>query len=185
MLYFLSKGYRVIAHDRRGHGRSSAGQRRSRHGSLCCGHLRGCRASRSSRMPSTSAIRPAAGRPRAMSPATASQQGRVAKLVLIGAVPPDHGEDCCQSRWSTNRGVRWPPRQQLAANRSQFYLDSADRPLLRLQPAGRDAVAGPIDIELVAPRDDGRGEGALRWHQGFLGDGFHRGPEDHRPSRRS
>src|SRR5271169_6668885 len=38
MMYFLLRGYRVIAHDRRGHGRSTqtAGGRRQRHGHLCC-----------------------------------------------------------------------------------------------------------------------------------------------------
>ena len=30
MLFFLLNGYRVVAHDRRGHGRSAAGERRSR-----------------------------------------------------------------------------------------------------------------------------------------------------------
>ena len=35
MLFFLGKGYRVIAHDRRGHGRSTPDRRRPRHGSLC------------------------------------------------------------------------------------------------------------------------------------------------------
>ena len=34
MLFFLGQGYRVIAHDRRGHGRSTQIGRRSRHGSL-------------------------------------------------------------------------------------------------------------------------------------------------------
>ena len=35
MLFFLNRGYRVIAHDRRGHGRSTQVGRRPRHGSLC------------------------------------------------------------------------------------------------------------------------------------------------------
>ena len=34
MLFFLNHGYRVIAHDRRGHGRSTQVARRPRHGSL-------------------------------------------------------------------------------------------------------------------------------------------------------
>ena len=34
MLFFLGNGFRVIAHDRRGHGRSSPDRRRPRHGSL-------------------------------------------------------------------------------------------------------------------------------------------------------
>ena len=35
MLFFLINGYRVIAHDRRGHGRSIQTARQPRHGSLC------------------------------------------------------------------------------------------------------------------------------------------------------
>jgi pimeloyl-ACP methyl ester carboxylesterase len=35
LLFFLGKGYRVIAHDRRGHGRSAQDGTRPRHGSLC------------------------------------------------------------------------------------------------------------------------------------------------------
>ena len=35
MMFFLNHGYRVIAHDRRGHGRSTPDRRRPRHGSLC------------------------------------------------------------------------------------------------------------------------------------------------------
>lgn len=44
MLFFLSNGYRVVAHDRRGHGRSPQGPRRARHGSLYRGCLRSRRA---------------------------------------------------------------------------------------------------------------------------------------------
>jgi non-heme chloroperoxidase len=34
MMFFLNHGYRVIAHDRRGHGRSKPNRRRTRYGSL-------------------------------------------------------------------------------------------------------------------------------------------------------
>src|SRR6185437_16155773 len=47
------------------------------------------------------------------------------------------------------------------------------------QPAGGVAVGGDHP-ELVAPGDDGRGQGALRRHRRLLPDRFHRGPqEDH------
>ena len=74
MLFFLGKGYRVVAHDRRGHGRSSPGQRRPRHGPLCRRRLGRGRASRSEATPSISAIPPAAARSRAMSPGTGSRR---------------------------------------------------------------------------------------------------------------
>src|SRR5438034_10996611 len=46
--------------------------------------------------------------------------------------------------------------------------------------AGRESL-GSDHPELVAPRHDGRREGALRWHRRLLTDRFHRRPEeDHR-----
>ena len=71
-----------------------------------------------------------------MSRATATQ-GRVAKLVLIGAVPP------IMVKTPANPGglpieVFDGFRKALAANRAQFYIDFAERALLRLQPAGRE-----------------------------------------------
>ena len=70
MLYFLEKGYRVIAHDRRGHGRST------RSAMVTTWTTTPRTPPRSSRIsicatPSTSAIRPAAAKRRTMSPATA------------------------------------------------------------------------------------------------------------------
>ncbi len=35
MLFFVQQGFRVIAHDRRGHGRSGQAVRGQRHGHLC------------------------------------------------------------------------------------------------------------------------------------------------------
>ena len=35
LMFFLAEGYRVIAHDRRGHGRSTETDSRQRHGHLC------------------------------------------------------------------------------------------------------------------------------------------------------
>ena len=71
MLFFLGKGYRVIAHDRRGHGRSSQIERRQRHGSPTPPTSPRWPSTSTCGMPSTSAIRPAAAKPRAMSRATA------------------------------------------------------------------------------------------------------------------
>jgi non-heme chloroperoxidase len=71
MLYFLSRGYRVIAHDRRGHGRSTQ---------VSDGHDMDHYAADTStvvehsKTPCTWAIRRAADRPRAMSPVTVSHR---------------------------------------------------------------------------------------------------------------
>jgi hypothetical protein len=70
-------------------------------------------------------------------------------------------------------------RAALAANRAQFYRRCPGRPVLRLQPAGREGLAGR-DRQLVAAGHDGRRQGPLRLHQGLLGDRLHRGPEGDR-----
>ena len=86
MLFFLDQGYRVIAHDRRGHGRSTPGRRRPRHGPL--------RRRRRGRRPSISTCANAVhvghstGGGEVARYVARHGQGRVAKLVLIGAVPP-------------------------------------------------------------------------------------------------
>ena len=127
--------------------------------------------------PSTSAIRPAAARRRAMSRATASPGPR-RQAGADRRRAADHGEDAGQSRRPADRGVR---RLAQAARRQPRAVlpRSRERPVLRLQPAGREAVAGRHP-QLVAPGHDGRRQGALRRHQGLLGDRLHRGSEDHR-----
>ena len=76
----------------------------------------------------------------------------------------------CPSRFSTACGsTRSQPRAVLPRFR--------ERSLLRLQPAGREGDRRR-DPELVAPGHDGEHQGALRRHQGLLGDGLHRRPEN-------
>jgi non-heme chloroperoxidase len=121
MLYFLSKGYRVVAHDRRGHGRSTQ---------VSDGHDMDHYAADTSAVVEHLDLRNAVhvghstgGGQAARYVARHGQtQGRVAKLVLIGAVPP------IMLKTAANPGglpieVFDGLRQQLAANRSQFYID--------------------------------------------------------------
>ena len=124
--------------------------------------------------PSISAIPPAAAR-RALRRAPRPAAGRVAKVVLIGAVPP------LMVKTAANPGglpieVFDGFRKQLAANRAQFYLDVASGPFYGFNRPGATAVAGR-DPELVAAGHDGQRQGALRRHQGLLRDRLHRGPE--------
>src|SRR4026208_844785 len=87
MLYFLSKGYRVIAHDRRGHGRSTQ---------VSDGHDMDHYAADNSAVGEHLELKNAVhvGHSTGGGQATryvaryGQPQGRVAKLVLIGAVPP-------------------------------------------------------------------------------------------------
>ena len=126
LLYFLDKGYRVVAHDRRGHGRSTQ---------VGDGHDMDHYAADAAAVVEHLDLRDAVhiGHSTGGGEATryvarhGQAQGRVAKLVLIGAVPP------IMVRTPANPGglpveVFDGLRQQLAANRAQFYLDLASGP---------------------------------------------------------
>ena len=85
-----------------------------------------------------SATRPAAARSRATSPAHG--KGRVAKAVLIGAVPP------VMVKSDKNPGglpieVFDGFRAALAANRAQFYLDVPSGPFYGFNRDGREGLA--------------------------------------------
>jgi non-heme chloroperoxidase len=124
MLYFLGKGYRVVAHDRRGHGRSSQ---------VSDGHDMDHYASDAAAVVEHLDLRNAihighsTGGGEATRYIARHGKGRVAKLVLIGAVPP------LMLKTAANPGglpieVFDGLRKELAANRSQFYLDFASGP---------------------------------------------------------
>jgi non-heme chloroperoxidase len=126
MLYFLGQGYRVIAHDRRGHGRSAQ---------VSDGHDMDHYAADTAAVVEHLDLRNAVHISHSTGGGEATRyvarhgqaQGRVAKLVLIGAVPP------IMVKTPANPGglpieVFDGFRQQLAANRAQFYLDIASGP---------------------------------------------------------
>jgi len=121
MLYFVGQGYRVIAHDRRGHGRSSQ---------VSDGHDMDHYAADAAAVVQHLDLRNAIhiGHSTGGGEATryvarhGQPQGRVAKLVLIGAVPP------IMVKTPANPGglpieVFDGLRQQLAASRAQFYTE--------------------------------------------------------------
>jgi non-heme chloroperoxidase len=124
MLYFLGKGYRVIAHDRRGHGRSSQvsdGHDMDHYAADVAAvveHLD---------LRNTIHIGHSTGGGEATRYVARHGKGRVAKLVLIGAVPP------LMLKTATHPGglpieVFDGLRRDLAANRSKFYFDLASGP---------------------------------------------------------
>ena len=124
MLYFVEKGYRVIAHDRRGHGRSSQVSdgydmdHDAADAAEVVGHLD---------LRDAIHIGHSTGGGEATHYVARHGKGRVAKPVLIGAVPP------IMIKTPANPGglpleVFDGFRQQLAANRAQFYrIPPADR----------------------------------------------------------
>ena len=180
MLYFVEKGYRVVAHDRRGHGRSSQ---------VSDGHDMDHYAADVAAVVEHLDLRDAihighsTGGGEATRYVARHGKGRVAKLVLIGAVPP------IMVKTPANPGglpieVFDGFRQQLAANRAQFYLDVASGPFYGYNRPGAKASQAR-DPKLVAPGHDGRRQGALRRHQGLLGNRLHRGPESRSTCRRS
>ncbi|MBW9113884.1 alpha/beta hydrolase [Rhizobium cauense] len=124
MLFFLGKGYRVIAHDRRGHGRSSQVS-----GGHDMDHYAADVAAVVEHLDLRNAIHVghSTGGGEAARYTARYGKGRVSKLVLIGAVPP------IMVKTPANPGglpieVFDGFRSALAANRSQFYIDVASGP---------------------------------------------------------
>ena len=126
LLYFLGKAYRVVAHDRRGHGRSS--QVSEGHdldhyaadASAVCEHLNLKNAVHVGHSTGGGEVARYVAR-------YGQPQGRVAKAVLVSAVPP------LMVKTKDNPGGTpievfdgW--RAALAGNRAQFYLDVASGP---------------------------------------------------------
>jgi non-heme chloroperoxidase len=142
LMYFLAKGFRVIAHDRRGHGRSSqtfGGNEMNTYAAdvaaltehlnlkdaVHIGHSTG-------------------GGEVARYVAQYGGGGRVAKAVLIGAVPP------IMVKSDKNPGglpieVFDGFRAALVANRAQFYRDVPSGPFYGFNRPGAKVLPGVID----------------------------------------
>ena len=141
-LLLADNGFRAIAHDRRGHGRSTPGLGRQRDGPLRRRPRRADRGARPRATSSSSASRPAAARSPATSAATAP--ARVAKVALVSAVPP------FMLQTDDNPGgvpieVFDGLRAGSLADRSQLYRDLADGPFFGNNRAGRDVSQGTRD----------------------------------------
>ena len=168
MMFFLAQGFRVIAHDRRGHGRSSQTDN---------GNEMDTYASDVAELAEALDLKGAVhvghstGGGEVAHYVARAAPGRVAKAVLIGAVPP------VMVKSDNNPGglpleVFDGFRAALVANRAQFYIDRSVRPVLWLQPPRRQSHTG-LHRQLVAPGHDGRHQGSLRLHQGVFRDGLH------------
>ncbi|OXL41334.1 alpha/beta hydrolase [Enterobacter mori] len=152
MLFFLAEGYRVIAIDRRGHGRSDQ---------VSEGHDMDHYASDASAVVESLDLRNAVhvghstggGQVARYVAQYGQPQGRVAKAVLVSAVPP------LMVKTDANPGgtpieVFDGFRKALAANRAQFYLDVASGPFYGFNRDGADVSQGTIQNW---------------WHQGMIG----------------
>jgi non-heme chloroperoxidase len=141
MLFFLGKGFRVIAHDRRGHGRSAQ---------VWDGHDMEHYAADIAAVVAHLDLRNAVhighstGGGEALHYTYRHGAGRVAKLVLIGAVPP------LMLQTPANPGglplsVFDGFRAALAANRAQFYRDVAAGPFYGYNRPGAAVSVATVD----------------------------------------
>jgi non-heme chloroperoxidase len=141
MMYLLSHGYRVIAHDRRGHGRSSQ---------TAVGNEMDTYAADVAQLASHLDLRGAVhvghstGGGEVARYVAKHGKGRVAKAVLIGAVPP------IMVKTDKNPGglpieVFDGFRAALVANRAQFFRDVPAGPFFGFNRPGAKVSQGVID----------------------------------------
>jgi non-heme chloroperoxidase len=140
LLFFLSKGYRVIAHDRRGHGRSTQTDN---------GNEMDTYAADVAALVAALDLREAVhighstGGGEAVHYAARARPGRLSKLVLVGAVPP-----VMVKKESNPDGLPIDVfngfRKALAEDRSQFYLDIASGPFYGFNREGAMVSHGLI-----------------------------------------
>ena len=140
MLFFLGQGYRVIAHDRRGHGRSSqtdTGNDMDTYAADCdelFGHL--------GLKDAIHVGHSTGGGEVARYVARYGGGGRVAKAVLISAIPP------LMLKTAANPGGTpievFDQFRAGMANRAQFYLDIAAGPFYGFNRPGVKTVEGLI-----------------------------------------
>ena len=143
MLFFLSKGFRVVAHDRRGHGRSAQ---------VSEGHDMDHYAADASAVAEHLDLRNAVhighstggGEVARYVAQYGEPQGRVAKAILVSAVPP------LMLKTESNPGglpieVFDGIRAGLAANRAQLFVDFPTGPFYGFNRAGAEVSQGVID----------------------------------------
>lgn len=140
MLFFVEKDFRVVAHDRRGHGRSTQ---------VGDGHDMDHYAADAAAVAAHLDLRNAVHIGHSTGGGEVARyvahhgKDRVAKAVLIGAVPP------IMVKTEANPGglpieVFDGFRSQLATNRAQFYLDVASGPFYGFNRPGAKVLPGVI-----------------------------------------
>lgn len=140
MLYFLEQGYRVVAHDRRGHGRSDQTDTGNEMDTYAQDVVELARALD---LRDAVHIGHSTGGGEVARYAARAEAGRVAKAVLIGAVPP-----VMVASEANPDGI--PPevfdgfRAALVANRAQFFLDIPSGPFFGFNREGAQVSQGQI-----------------------------------------
>lgn len=141
MLYFLAQGFRVIAHDRRGHGRSTQ---------TSTGHEMDTYAADVAALADALDLKNAfhvghsTGGGEVVHYVARAKPGRVGKAVIVGAVPP------VMVKSEKNPGglpidVFDGLRSALVANRAQFFIDVPTGPFYGFNRPGAKVSQGLID----------------------------------------
>ncbi len=184
MVFLGERGNRVIAHDRRSHGRSSQtwnGNDMDTYADDLAGLIDALD------LRDVVLVGHSTGGGEVARYIGRHGTGRVAKVVLLGRGSPADAPDAVESGWPAARRVRQDPRGR--ANEPFAVLPGPGDSLLRLQPRGRQGLPGR-HRRVLAPGDARGREGRARLHQAVLRDGLHGGPEGvrradaHRPRRR-
>lgn len=141
MLFFLHQGFRVIAHDRRGHGRSTQTDSGNEMDTYAADVIELAKALD---LKNAIHVGHSTGGGEVAHYVARAEPGRVSKAVLIGAVPP------IMVQSDKNPGglpieVFDGFRAQLAANRAQFYLDVAAGPFYGYNRPGAAPSQGVIN----------------------------------------
>ena len=140
MLFFLEKGYRVVAHDRRGHGRSTqtdTGNDMDTYAAdvvALTDHLD---------LKGAVHIGHSTGGGEVARYVARAKPGRVAKAVLVAAIPPVMLKSDANPN-GTPISVFDGFRQALASNRAQFYMDVASGPFYGFNRPGAKVTPGTI-----------------------------------------
>ncbi|GAA1435343.1 alpha/beta hydrolase [Streptomyces thermospinosisporus] len=141
MLFFLQQGHRVIAHDRRGHGRSEQ---------TAGGHEMDTYAADVAALTDALDLRDAVhighstGGGEVARYVARAKPGRVARAVLVGAVPPVMVKSQSNPK-GTPIEVFDGFRASLAANRSQLYKEVASGPFYGFNRPGAEVSQGLVD----------------------------------------
>jgi non-heme chloroperoxidase len=138
MQFFLMKGYRVIAHDRRGHGRSNQ---------PTGGHEMNTYAADVTELTAALDLKGAVhighstGGGEVARYVARATPGRVSKAALISAVPPIMVKEREKPRRPADGSLRWLPGGTGRQPRA-ILQGCAGRPVLRIQSPGRETDSG-------------------------------------------
>jgi non-heme chloroperoxidase len=140
MMFFLQHGYRVIAHDRRGHGRSTQTDSGND-----MDHYAADLAALTAHLDITNAIHVghSTGGGEVVHYA-ARHQERVARCVLISAVTPGLVKSDANPDGIPREGFD-PYRVQTATNRAQFFRDVPEGPFYNFNKPGVKTIPGIVD----------------------------------------